>query len=156
MDDAARYLIYAAGGRRFATPLLGVSEIVEASRCTPLPDAAPFFRGLANLRGRLVSVIDLGLRLGLATEPATGGSYLIFSCPKGTMAAHVEHVAEVSALALGEGRAATTFAARVPAAAVLGLGRLGEEILPILDLAALVAEDELGLARERGAHGAIA
>jgi purine-binding chemotaxis protein CheW len=59
-----RAVIVVAGGTTLALSLEGCREIVEGAQCTPLPGSEPFVRGLINLRGRLVTVIDLGAWLG--------------------------------------------------------------------------------------------
>jgi purine-binding chemotaxis protein CheW len=58
------------GGREYALPLDCVVAVVRIAALTPVPDAASFVLGLLDLRGRVVPVLDLRLRLGLpATEP---------------------------------------------------------------------------------------
>jgi len=59
-----RAVIVVAGGTTLALPLEGCREIVEGAQCTSLPGSEPFIRGLINLRGRLVTVIDIGSWLG--------------------------------------------------------------------------------------------
>ncbi|MEK8050631.1 chemotaxis protein CheW [Ideonella sp. DXS22W] len=72
-DDAAnaapavQLLRFAVGEERFAVRIDAVREILEVSRSTPLPLMPSFVRGVMNLRGAVVPVIDLGARLGLAT-----------------------------------------------------------------------------------------
>lgn len=153
-EDVARYLLFRAGGRRLATPLLGLLEIVQAGRFTPLPDAAPFFLGLANLRGSLACVLDLARRLGWADAPREdrdGGTLLVFPARDGLMAALVDSVEQVALLPIGEDCAEPGFAANVPSEALLGVGRLGDEVFPVVDLGAL-AGIPLGIGRE--AYGA--
>jgi purine-binding chemotaxis protein CheW len=67
VDSLARQiLLVVAGGGLFGIPLEGSREILEGRTCTPLPGSASSVRGLINLRGRLVTVLDLGDRIGLA------------------------------------------------------------------------------------------
>jgi purine-binding chemotaxis protein CheW len=62
-------LLLAAGGRRLALPLGRVREIVTARPITRLPGAESGVAGLVNVRGRMITVLDLGTRLG--AHPAT-------------------------------------------------------------------------------------
>lgn len=64
-----RALVCGAGGERFGIPIDDVAEVLPPQTCTPVPDGPPALIGLFGRSGRLVSVIDLGLALGL--EPSS-------------------------------------------------------------------------------------
>lgn len=67
-DGAAelqQFLCFALGLERYAVRIDAVREILEVSRMTPLPLMPSFVRGVMNLRGAVVPVVDLGARLGL-------------------------------------------------------------------------------------------
>ena len=66
-----QFLRFALGSERYAVRIDAVREILEVSRMTPLPLMPAFVRGVMNLRGAVVPVIDLGARLGL--EPTAIG-----------------------------------------------------------------------------------
>lgn len=55
----------ASGGERLAVPIGSVREILEVGRLTPVPRTPDFIRGVMNLRGAVVPVLDLSARLGL-------------------------------------------------------------------------------------------
>lgn len=55
----------ASGGERLAVPISSVREILEVGRLTPVPRTPDFIRGVMNLRGAVVPVLDLSARLGL-------------------------------------------------------------------------------------------
>jgi len=61
---AEKVLIFALGEERYAVPLLKVKEVIALNEITPVPFAPPYFRGIMNLRGQVISVIDLRLKLG--------------------------------------------------------------------------------------------
>lgn len=63
---AVQLLRFAVGDERYAVRIDAVREILEVARTTPLPLMPSFVRGVMNLRGAVVPVIDLGARLGLA------------------------------------------------------------------------------------------
>jgi len=70
-DALPRALICGAGRERFGIPVEMVAEILPPQKCVPVPDGPPALIGLFGRGGRLVSVIDLALALGL--EPASPG-----------------------------------------------------------------------------------
>src|SRR5512142_1279840 len=85
MDDAIgvaagsdRYLTFGLGGETFALPILDITEIIEYRSLTEIPMMPPFVRGVINLRGRVVPVIDLATRFGRgATDVARRTSIII-------------------------------------------------------------------------------
>lgn len=62
-------LVFRLGPERFGVPLDAVREIRRPGRVTPLPEAPTWLRGVTNLRGVILAVVDLGLALGLGSDP---------------------------------------------------------------------------------------
>ncbi len=65
-DRPTPYLAFALAGEDYALPALRVREIIEYEPVTPLPGAPPAVRGVLNLRGSVVPVVDLAVAFGLA------------------------------------------------------------------------------------------
>jgi purine-binding chemotaxis protein CheW len=63
-----KYMVFHLAGLRYAAPLASVKEVVALSTLTPVPGMPVYFRGLINLRGKIISTIDLKLRLNLKEE----------------------------------------------------------------------------------------
>jgi purine-binding chemotaxis protein CheW len=63
--EGERYLSFSLGPEEYAIPLLGVKEVVAVPEITPIPFTPPHFLGIMNLRGQVISVIDLRQRLGI-------------------------------------------------------------------------------------------
>lgn len=64
-DDSLRYLIFSLSGEEFAIPLLDVKEVIGLSATTPIPNTPAYFKGIINLRGQVISIMDLRLKLNL-------------------------------------------------------------------------------------------
>lgn len=64
-DTSERYLAFLLGKEQYAIPLLQVKEVIEMSEPTPLPESPPYFKGIINLRGQVISVLDLRAKLQL-------------------------------------------------------------------------------------------
>jgi purine-binding chemotaxis protein CheW len=80
LDDrvTAALVVVRAGAQRFALPVGAAREIAPVREATPLPGSAPWVRGLVNLRGRIVTVLDLAGRLGLEGDPAAPEPRVVF------------------------------------------------------------------------------
>ncbi|MGF1766773.1 chemotaxis protein CheW [Enterovibrio makurazakiensis] len=62
---AQKNLVFSLEDEQYGIPLSSVKEVIGLVKVTPIPHVPPFFKGLINLRGRIISVIDLRLKLGL-------------------------------------------------------------------------------------------
>jgi len=71
-DDSLRVLIFVQGGEHYAIPVSCVRQGLAEARITPLPCVPAHYRGVINLRGRILSVLDLRRFWGLPSEDVTG------------------------------------------------------------------------------------
>lgn len=65
-ETSDRYLAFQVGGEPYAIPLLQVKEVIEMSEPMPMPHAPAYFKGVINLRGQVICVLDLRLKLNLS------------------------------------------------------------------------------------------
>jgi purine-binding chemotaxis protein CheW len=83
LDDPARakaagkYLTFVLGGNGYGIPILKVREIIRLLEITPIPRMPDYVRGVINLRGRIVPVIDLRMKLGLPNPVTTSRTCII-------------------------------------------------------------------------------
>jgi purine-binding chemotaxis protein CheW len=73
-DANSRFLVFTLGTESFAIPLLTVREVIAVPEFTKVPNSPDYFLGIANLRGQIISAIDLRKKLKISTgeqkEPA--------------------------------------------------------------------------------------
>ena len=67
LKAAGKYLTFILGGGAFGIPILKVREIIRLLDITPIPRMPEYVRGVINLRGKIVPVIDLRMKFGLPT-----------------------------------------------------------------------------------------
>jgi purine-binding chemotaxis protein CheW len=83
LDDPARakaagkYLTFVLGGNGYGIPILKVREIIRLLEITPIPRMPDYVRGVINLRGRIVPVIDLRMKLGLPNPVTTNRTCIV-------------------------------------------------------------------------------
>lgn len=68
---AGKYLTFCLGAESYAVHVLRVREIIRNATITPVPEMPPYIRGVLNLRGKIIPVMDLRLRFGLAVPDLT-------------------------------------------------------------------------------------
>lgn len=74
---AERFLSFSLGKEQYAIPLLSVKEVIAVPEITPIPHTPPHFLGLMNLRGQVISVIDLRQKLGIKSDGGAETSIII-------------------------------------------------------------------------------
>ncbi len=133
---AQLWAVFDCDGRTFGFPLERVREIVLPGPITRLPGCGPEVAGLIGLRGRIVTVFDVGARLGLRPAAAQGDHrLLLLECGEQLVAGAVERVAaiqEVPVRPLGRLRAVLK-GIDVEREAVLGVGKVDGEPFVALD-----------------------
>jgi two-component system, chemotaxis family, chemotaxis protein CheV len=134
---AQRTLLFRAGDRTFGCVIDAVREIVPQRRATRLPGAPPSVQGLINLRGTIVTVVDLPLWLGGARPASADGSIVLVEHGSRVAGLAVDEVLDVQVVAL-EDVAGTVGGDRD--GAVRGMGRLGETVVILLDITSLVGQ----------------
>jgi purine-binding chemotaxis protein CheW len=116
-----------------------VREIIPARRPTRLPGAGPYVSGLVNVRGTIVTVIDLAARLGRGDAPAVGtGSIVLIEHGAKLVGVAVDEVLDVRRTA--ELELETEAEALVPGGAVRAVGRLDGEVVALLDIHDIIAQ----------------
>lgn len=99
-----QYSTFYLGDRYFGLPIGFVREIIQSCRITPVPLAPPQVRGLINLRGQIVTILDLAVRLGMPARSAAPGSHVIVLSAEAEAFA-IRHRRESKEAAAGENMA---------------------------------------------------
>lgn len=141
--DAPRLLVFAAAGRTCACELSAVREIVPHRRATRLPGSPAFVTGLINLRGSIITVLDLGVHLGGAPVDAERGSIVLVESGPRVVGLAVDELRDVQRVPRAAIESAEVDATRN--AFVSGVLRTPGDVAALLDVSRLVA-DALGSA----------
>ena len=75
--SAGKYLTFVLGGNAYGIPILKVREIIRLLDITPIPRMPDYVRGVINLRGKIVPVIDLRMKFGIPTTGTTNRSCIV-------------------------------------------------------------------------------
>jgi len=76
-NDHDRYLCFSLGAEEYAIPLLSVKEVIALPDITPVPQTVPYFLGIMNLRGQVISVTDLRLKLSIKPNQTSETAVII-------------------------------------------------------------------------------
>jgi purine-binding chemotaxis protein CheW len=138
-EDNRQYVSITIDGQSFGIPVLIVHDVLGPQRITRIPLAPPEVAGSLNLRGRIVTAIDVRLRLGLERRPPDmPGMSVVVEHAGESYSLMVDTVGEVLSLPTSEfERNPPTLDARWREVS-LGIFRLNEELLVILDVERLL------------------
>ena len=156
--DRRQYLSFALAGSDYAVGILQVKEILQFETVTRVPSVPHSIRGVINLRGSVVPVVDLAVKFGLRETPVTKRTcVLIVEATVGeehtVMGILADAVSEVLELSTHDVEAAPSFGTRVKVDYLLGMGKVGKGFVLLLDLDKVLSADERELASHLAREG---
>ena len=148
-STSGEYLTFKLGAEEYALEILRVQEIRNYESATAIANAPAFVKGVVNLRGVIVPIIDLRLLLGTSSAEYTPFTVVIvLNLGRGTVGVVVDSVSDVVELAAAQIRPAPDFSRDADTRYVTGLGTLDGRMLIVADIERLLT-DQGALAPER-------
>lgn len=141
-----RYIVFSLGRARYAVPIGAVIEVGAVPPVTPVPHLPPWVLGVTNLRGEILSVVDLALFLGAAAEGSAMGRLLVVrgAGPEPYTGLVVDQVAGLASFAASRVVRAAALLDDPASIYLTGVVEQGGEVVAVLDVARLLAADALG------------
>lgn len=141
MENSDRLLAFALDRQRYALPLSSVENSIRAVEITPLPKAPPIVKGVINVHGRVIPVIDVRKRFGLPQRELGPSDHLIIAhTPKRRVALVVDRV--VGVMEKAEQDIVKAEAVVPHTGYVAGVLKLPDGLILIHDLAGFLSLDE--------------
>lgn len=143
---AGKYLTVVLESEAYAIGVLKVREIIRMQKVTPVPQMPDFVKGVINLRGRVIPIVDLRIKFGLKAELAERTCIVVVQvqlAPEQTvqMGLIVDSVEEVVTLQAEEIEPTPEFGARIDTAYLLGMAKVKGAVKTLLDIDRVVAPD---------------
>jgi len=149
-----KYLTFALGREEYGLEILKVREIIGYMDITAVPNTPPHVKGVINLRGQVISVVDLRRRFGMQETPRTEQTCIIVveiqsEGRRVNMGIVVDHVSEVVNIPGQQVEPAPNFGAGIDTSFILGLGKVATSVKILLDIdrvlpANLISESPAG------------
>jgi purine-binding chemotaxis protein CheW len=156
--DNHQYLTFSVAGEVFAIGILGIKEIIEYGQLTEIPMMPSFIRGVINLRGAVVPVIDLSVRFGRKpTEIARRTSIVIIEVGhEGTtqdIGIVVDAVHEVLEINAANVEPPPAFGAKIRTDFIQGMGKVNDKFVIILNVDRVLSVEEMAMLTEASKQG---
>ncbi len=140
------YLTFRLGQEEYGIDILKVQEIRSYEAPTRIANAPSFLKGVVNLRGVIVPIIDLRVKLGCDTAELNALTVVIVLNMRGkVVGAVVDAVADVTQLDGGQIQPAPEMSAAVDMRFIQGIANVGERMLILMDIESILSSSEMGL-----------
>ncbi len=143
---AGKYLTVVLENEAYGIGVLKVREIIRLQKITPVPQMPPFVKGVINLRGRVIPVVDLRVKFGVKAEFAERTCIVVVQVKLQNeqtvqMGLIVDSVEEVVTLQAGEIEPTPEFGAKIDTAYLLGMAKVKGAVKTLLDIDRVVAPE---------------
>ncbi len=147
------FLTFRLGGEEYGIDILKVQEIRSYEQPTRIANAASFFKGVVNLRGVIVPIVDLRSKFGCDVVEYNSFTVVIVLNIRGrVVGAVVDSVSDVLELPKAEIRPAPEIDSTVDTNYITGIANIAERMLILVDIEALMAGADMGLVEVGGCH----
>jgi len=147
-EEAGQYLTFFAAGERYAIDILDVKEIIEVGRITRVPMTPEYIRGVINLRGSVVPVVELSSRLGKDGSELNKRSAIVLveAASRGErqmIGMLVDEVDEILQIAASHLQPPPDFGTDIRTDFIRAMGRVEDVFMILLDINRVLSAEEL-------------
>ena len=147
------FLSFKLGAEEYGIDILKVQEIRGYEKPTRMANVPAFIKGVVNLRGIIVPIIDLRIKFNLASvEYSEFTVVIILNVAERVLGIVVDAVSDVTMLDPGQIKPAPEFSAQLETSHIIGLGTLDERLLILMDIERLMTASDMGLIDEPAVH----
>lgn len=152
-DTEGKYLTFSLAGEEYGIGILKIKEIIGMMPITCVPQTPDFIKGVVNLRGKVIPVMDLRLRFGMPANAYSERTCIIVvetDGPEGTVQVGVvvDAVSEVLNIKAEEIEATPAFGTRFNTDFILGMAKMNGGIKILLDIDRVLGSEETALVAE--------
>lgn len=142
-DKGGKYLTFRLANEEYGVEILKVREINGLIKITSVPRMPSYMKGVINLRGKVIPVIDLRLKFGLDEIEHTEETCIIVVDVGKEIGIIVDTVSEVLDIPGKDIEPTPTMGGAVDTSFILGMGKVGEAVKILLDINKVLTSDEL-------------
>lgn len=145
-QPAAEYLAFRLGAEEYGLDILAVQEIRGYEHVTTLANAPDYIKGVVNLRGIIVPIVDMRIRFRLGTPVYDRFTVvIILNLGSRTIGMVVDSVSDVITLGAGQVKPPPALGTALDTDYLIGLGTLDQRMLILVDIARLMSSADIGL-----------
>jgi len=147
-DREGKYLTFSLAAEEYGISILKVKELIGMMPITTVPQTPPYVKGVINLRGKVIPVVDLRSKFGLDSMEYTERTCIIVAEIPGTakmipMGIVVDSVSEVLNIKSGDIEDTPSFGSRLDTDYILGMAKVGGGVKILLDIDRVMNAEEI-------------
>lgn len=151
-----RFMAFSLCDEQYAVPLLKVREVIAVTEITPIPYTSNYFKGIINLRGQIISIIDLRLKFNMKNAEITPESAIvILDLDRICFGVIVDSVNAVLALNSDEIGHSPDIESSISTDYITGIVRLNKKLVLILDIERTLNVDDILAIRQNVKKNAV-
>jgi purine-binding chemotaxis protein CheW len=141
-ETGTRYLGFSLGAEDYAIPLLFVKEVIAIPEVTPIPFTPPHFKGIMNLRGQVISVIDMRTKLGIKPQNSAENAVIICDLQSVCLGVVVDSINSVLSPTEGELSGKPDIQSSKASDYITNVYRKDKKLILFLDIAKALSVDD--------------
>jgi len=143
-EDERQYLTFQLGEEFYGVNILKVKEIKGYTDVTRIPNTPEYIKGVLNLRGTIVPIINLRMKFGMEQIDITGFTVIVVVMVKNRiMGMIVDAVSDVLTIGAGEMKPAPALGTRVDTSFIDGIGTTNDRLVTLLDIDRVLTDKEM-------------
>lgn len=142
------FIIFTLGDEVYGVAMTSTREVLKVKDIKATPYMVPYFRGVINLRGQIVSVIDLRLKFEIQAVKNPGLILIVETKDGGLLGAIVDDLVSVEKIQQPEISQPTSLSTKVPVEFFLGVANIKERLVNIIDIAGCLSAEELRVTKQ--------
>jgi len=150
VPEGGKFLTFLMANEKYGLEILKVREIMGMMDVTSIPTTPAFIRGVINLRGKVIPVVDLRLKFGIEAKEDTQRTciivvHLTHTAQEMTMGIIVDEVSDVLDIDRNQIEPPPSFGANIRTDFILGMGKVDRKVMTLLDINRVLTEQEVAL-----------
>lgn len=146
-EELSRFLVLLLGGELYGVPLSSVCEVLRLGSIKSVPYMKTHFTGVMNLRGTIISVIDLRVKFGLMKSGQ--GLIVTFLRDGETIGAIVDDVVAVANIPPSDIKRELAVETKIPLNFFLGVGKMADRLVNLIDIAGVLDKDDMAAIKRK-------
>ncbi len=139
-----RYLSFFLEGEQYGIEIGSVKEIIAIMKTTHIPKTAKYIKGVMNLRGNIIPVVDMRIKFGMAEKaPEMQTAIIIVTIENSNIGFVVDRVEEVVSISEAQFSEPPKFGTKVDTTFIKYMAKVKDEVIMILELDKIFSQDEL-------------
>ncbi|MBI2521687.1 MAG: purine-binding chemotaxis protein CheW [Bdellovibrio sp.] len=147
-DTKNKYLVFVLANETYASPLLQIREVIKIPSIKQVPYMVPYFKGIINLRGQIVSVIDLRVKFNLKDFKSDEGLILVIEAKGSLVGAIVDGVCSVQDIPSSDIDTNPALETLVSPKFFLGVAKRSDMLINLIDIGGSLSSEDFRRIKE--------